>query len=524
MLCAFYLGNDATVDDYTNYLSLDSYVYFTTYTEEEIKEYLKDYMYMVGKTTFSTSGTSLTMKQLTSMLRVTYNNATASEQTLYEMCFSGSNYWIGTYMYYDVVNETYSINGYSPTGGNMYFDEGLTVGANETVDLYFLCFPYKEFTSSGYLYVTIDGEELWLKTADITTTKFEVGYRYWFDVTKKDTGLEWTNYELTFDDYTTIYKGTNDALCEVLLDQIAYSFIDEEGNLQMPTDVVKATTSLEISGNYDIESIEGLVWFTSLKTLVVNYTSITSLDLSSFPNLQNLNCQNNSLTSLNVSSNTYLVLIYCENNQLTSLNLSNNKNLFVLGCGGNQLTSLDVSGNTILSLLSCGVNPLTSLNLNTSLVQLYCSYNQLTSLDVSNNIYLTDLECSYNQLTSLDVSNNISLDVLYCSSNQLTNLDLSNNTYLRWLRCYSNQLTSLDVSNNISLEDFWCYSNQLTSLDITKNTDLNELMCGNQIDSDGSDLNLTLMLTKSQNELWESRWQYDHIYNNNVTLSVKDDE
>ena len=349
VLCAFYLGNDATIDDYTYYLRLNTSVEYTSYTEDEIKEYLKDYMYMVGKTTFSESGTSFTMRQLTSMLRVTYNNDTDSEQTISSMYFTGSNIWIGSYMYYDIVNEEYNIWGASSHGW-VYFTEGLTVAAYESVDIYFLCFPaIKEFTNSDYIRINIEGEEVWLRTADISTATFEIGYRYWFRVTKTDTGLEWTNYELIFENYTTIDSNTNDALCEALVDKIAYSYIDDEGILQMPTDVVELTTILGLGG-YELTSLDGIEYFTNLEILYCYYNDLTTLDVSALTNLKQLHCWSNNLTSLNLTNNTALTVLYCNRNQLSELDITENTNLEDLRCG-NQ-TDSDGNDQTLTLTLS----------------------------------------------------------------------------------------------------------------------------------------------------------------------------
>ena len=91
-----------------------------------------------------------------------------------------------------------------------------------------------------------------------------------------------------------------------------------------------------------------------------------------------------------------------------------------LQCMRNQLTSLDVSKNTLLRTLSCDENQLTSLDLskNTLLMMLDCSYNQLTSLDISTLTALESLQCHDNQLTSLDVSNT-ALVYIECYRNQL---------------------------------------------------------------------------------------------------------
>ena len=91
-----------------------------------------------------------------------------------------------------------------------------------------------------------------------------------------------------------------------------------------------------------------------------------------------------------------------------------------LQCMRNQLTSLDVSKNTLLRVLGCEENKLTSLDLskNTLLMILDCSYNKLTSLDVSNLTTLESLQCHDNQLTSLDVSNT-AMVYIECYRNQL---------------------------------------------------------------------------------------------------------
>ena len=80
--------------------------------------------------------------------------------------------------------------------------------------------------------------------------------------------------------------------------------------------------------------------------------------------------------------------------------------LEVLDCTGHKIKQLDVSKNTALTRLICSSNQLASLDVskNTTLEILQCSSNQLTSLDVSKNTALTDLSCFNNQLTSLDVS------------------------------------------------------------------------------------------------------------------------
>ena len=162
---------------------------------------------------------------------------------------------------------------------------------------------------------------------------------------------------------------------------------------------------------YNIQNMQGLEFFTALR----------SIDISG-----------GNLTSLDVSKNTKLESLYCYGNMFTSLDLSQNKALISLNCFGNLLTSLDLSNNTALK-------------------SLVCKYNQLTSLDVSKCTALQMLECEYNQLTSLDVSNKTALYWLSCNNNQLTSLDVSGCPNLSILSIYCNQLKG--VAMNKLVED-----------------------------------------------------------------------
>ena len=95
-------------------------------------------------------------------------------------------------------------------------------------------------------------------------------------------------------------------------------------------------------------------------------------------------------------------------------------------CIGCKLTSIDISKNTALETLYCYSNQLTAIDVsqNTALTKLHCGINQLTSLDVSQNTALKALHCNENQLTSLDLSNNVNLTELYCRLNQIKGAEM----------------------------------------------------------------------------------------------------
>ena len=281
---------------------------------------------------------------------------------------------------------------------------------------------------------------------------------------------------------------------------------DSDGDGEISYEEAAKITQVNVPSK-DIVSLEGIQYFTKLKTLKCNSNRLINLDVSQNTALTTLNCHSNKLTRLDLSNNKSLSVLNCYNNQLTSLDLRNNTALKELNCRANKLTSLDLTNNKSLVTVYCNSNALTSLNVSTcaSLKNLYCNNNKLTALDVSPNKALEEFWCYSNQLTSLTVGPHSALKRLDCYSNRLSALDLSNNTALKVLYCYSNQLTSLILTNDAAIEELscnenrlpsidvsgcpalgwlYCCSNQLTSLDVTKNTKLKVLHCySNQLTS-----------------------------------------
>ena len=472
VLCAVYAGSEATEYTTSFVLGDDGYGdwYFGSYSDSEVEEYFKKYMYMYSKVTYSSSNTTLSFEHLTSMIRVSYINGTEEEQQISYLNLSGTNdIWLGYGLSLDEVEGTYSCT--MATNGLWNDFTDLTVEPGDTIDFYTLFVPYAStvFSGSSSFKISSDGGEVTFKSSDFTdATNFVTGYRYWFDVTMTDDGLQWTNYVMSaYEEYIEITSETNAALCEWLAGEVMGAYLDDEGNVWIPTEVVGVITYLNVGDNDDLESLDGLECFTNLESLYVQYCNVSSLDLSYFQNLSTLYCQHNNLSSLDVSSNTALK---------------------TLNCAGNQLTSLDVSNNTALKILYC----------------------------------------SDNQLTNLDVSSNTALKTLWCDGNQLTSLDVSSNTVLQYLYCYDNQLTNLDVSNNTALKTLYCNGNYLSTLDICSLSNLTELTCGNQTNySSGEEQTLTLTLNESQTTLWYDSWEsLDENYNVelNIATSVLDTE
>lgn len=285
--------------------------------------------------------------------------------------------------------------------------------------------------------------------------------------------------------------------------------------------------------SYDVKSLQGIEYFTGLKTLSCSNCSISNLDVSKnivleglycsynpikelnvnnlanlkelycdgcllsnlsldgCPALERLSCLNNQLSNINISKNTMLKALYCSDNHLSSLDVSKNILLNELSCYRCQLKELDVSTLPNLTSLMCGENELDVINVsnNPKLELLWCDINNLAELDVSNNPKLYSLSCGNainpdgsvlegnNHISAIDISNNPELTTLFLSANKLTHLDVTRNLKLRQLDVNSNDIHSINLSNNIALEELFCAANDLTYLDVTKNENLKQLGC-----------------------------------------------
>ena len=178
-----------------------------------------------------------------------------------------------------------------------------------------------------------------------------------------------------------------------------------------------------------IQSLEGLEYFSTLTTLYCNSNQLTTLDVNNNPALVTLSCSNNQLTSLIVTGNSALRNLYCDMNQLKVLDLSQNNALECLHCWSNQLIDLDLQNNT-------------------SLIELRCEGNNLSMLKVNACAELQYLNCAVNQLEELRVNNLPQLETLYCQQNVLKNLIVEGCSSLKTLNCSNNQLSFFDVSRS----------------------------------------------------------------------------
>ena len=88
----------------------------------------------------------------------------------------------------------------------------------------------------------------------------------------------------------------------------------------------------------NIQSLEGIKYFTELTSLDCAMNNLDSLNVSVYPKLQYLVCFSNKITKLIVSGCSKLYMLNCNTNQLTLLDVSGCTALTTIGCFSNMLS------------------------------------------------------------------------------------------------------------------------------------------------------------------------------------------
>ncbi|MBO9699505.1 MAG: leucine-rich repeat domain-containing protein [Sporocytophaga sp.] len=206
----------------------------------------------------------------------------------------------------------------------------------------------------------------------------------------------------------------------------------------------------------NIQSLEGLQYFTSLEVLKANNNVIATLpDLSGLKELTRIELTFNNLISVPSLSNlTKLRTLFLYNNKLTSIpDLSGDTALVSLIASNNFLTALpELSTFVNLKKLDVGNNQITALpsidNL-TLLEELTVWKNQLQVLpDLQYNVNLIKINAGTNNIaTTPDVSKNVNLQEFSLDRNLLTKApDISTLTKLKKVEFHLNQFTFEDFT------------------------------------------------------------------------------
>ena len=195
---------------------------------------------------------------------------------------------------------------------------------------------------------------------------------------------------------------------QLLSADVAYSntemiVLDANANGEIEVEEASLVTSLALPEG-EIVSLEGIQYFTNLKSLSCLFNKIEQIDYD-LPLLE---------------------ILLCDVNKITHLNMSHFPRLNWLNCGDNLLTSLDLRQNEMTLLFVPG-NLLTEIQFGPLSTGVYIdvSNNQLSSLEViSEGKNIHRMEFGNNPITHFNIEAQ-SFDHLICSNTLLTELDLS---------------------------------------------------------------------------------------------------
>ncbi|MBC7389615.1 MAG: hypothetical protein H7329_10415 [Opitutaceae bacterium] len=224
---------------------------------------------------------------------------------------------------------------------------------------------------------------------------------------------------------------------------------------------VKGTLSCT---NMNIESAEGLQYFTSVTTIKLNNNNIDLLpQIPNLSNLQVIDVSDNQLESFPELSNQRRLKIFnAQRNKIKNLpDLSKNDSLTTLYVHTNQLDTIPDLSNlknlVTLNLTYNNLKYLPNVNLLTSLETLYAWKNRLVEVPTLNALtQLSNLDLSYNNLRKTpELGLKPKLNIAYFNDNQISNLtDFSKCTQLQNVRLYNNPITFSETIKLINISKY----------------------------------------------------------------------
>ena len=210
-------------------------------------------------------------------------------------------------------------------------------------------------------------------------------------------------------------------------------FVDTNGDDKLSTDEIDAVELIFAHGGKsktysDLESLEGIEYFTNLKELQCYDTQLKTIDCSTLEKLETLEIQNTDISELDISNNRQLKKLDCYSTKIKDLDVSNNTELEVLNVHKTDISELDVS-------------------MLPNLWELLCSGTSIEDIDVSKNEKLQSLDVSDTSVSKVDISNNRELMGLYCiNCSGINDIDITNNEKLQEVRIEGTGIPKMDLS------------------------------------------------------------------------------
>jgi hypothetical protein len=130
---------------------------------------------------------------------------------------------------------------------------------------------------------------------------------------------------------------------------------DKSGGLSAD-EITNGKTNVVLVAKYNISSVKGIEYLTSVNYLQCTGCPLTTADLSSNTNLAYINFGDSKLETINLGKLAVLDTLLCPSNQLTSIDVSQCPALKSLDVSSNKLNSLDLSKNDSVTILNATGN------------------------------------------------------------------------------------------------------------------------------------------------------------------------
>lgn len=240
----------------------------------------------------------------------------------------------------------------------------------------------------------------------------------------------------------------------------------------------------------NIVSLKGIEYFSNLKSVYLNETKITNLDLSKNVKLTKVSVLNpkteelilpkeSGITELRISNYMPSKLDVGRLKELKKIQLTDCTNILVLDLTQNQkIKSIDVSRNI------GSKDNLRQLRLGTKTQLKFLALNRLTKFKKLSNgktpaldgVYIT--KCK--KLKKLNVGKMPKLRKLNIAGCGLKTLDLRKNKKLKTLICNNNKITKLNISKNKMLKTLDCKNNKIKELNLY-NRKIKKIRCDKNV-------------------------------------------
>lgn len=370
------------------------------------KQYFSENMFMKAYFVANEDSSIINFKQLSTIARITYTNATEVTQMVnqVELFGPGVSNRKGVYPFNDETK--YGSIGSENSLGQMpsvyiQFGEPVEIAAGNSYDFYVIFFSgprvdygdedkYQGIKIKLAVMPASSDSGFYIETPEINAStvlgddndySWVVGGRYWFNITQTEDELTWTNNLVgnRLVKRLEFLEAIEERNPDIKFTRNDYGLVDVEENKHVFESVVSLDFPIwEGKDTLQLDHTEGLEYFTNLTSLNLDYVKIDDVDLSHNKELESFSCVGTQIRYLDFGHNMKLKTVDCHDSEAYDLTFST----------GNQLTSLDCTNCALKN--SWNIQDISKC---TSLQTLKISGNKLSSLNITKLTQLENLIC-----------------------------------------------------------------------------------------------------------------------------------